>query len=160
MIQRLQTIYLTLALIVMSFSFYFSFASFNVSEDLILSLNFNHLFLNNAITDDFHWNFPVSIFIIFILLSILSVIFLYKKMELQSRIGKLLYVLLLGYILFLYINSNNLVFYIEEFYQIKEVELLYLYSFYAPIVAVTFVFLANKAIKKDITLLKSLDRLR
>ena len=160
MIQRIQTVYFVLAFIVLSLSFVFPFASFDLSPDSILVLTKNGLLLNDVIVEGYVWSFSVSIFLSFILLALLVVVFMFKKLNVQAILGKLFYVFLLGYILFLYMNSNELMLFIQDTYKIENVQLLYLYSFYAPIVAVTFVFLANRGIKKDMDLLKSLDRLR
>ena len=160
MIQRIQSVYLALAFVVLSLSFTFPFASFSLSDNSQFILTVNNLLLDTNIVDGFNWSFPVVIFLSFILVAILGVVFMFKKLNFQSRIGKLLYVILLSYILFLYMNSNELISYIETAYQLKDIQLIYLYSFYAPIIAVTFVFLANRGIKKDLLLIKSLDRLR
>ncbi len=160
MIQRIQTVYLGLAFVVLSLSFFFPFASFDLVTGEELLLYQNNLTLNSTVLKGFDWSFPVSFFLSFILIAILFVVFMFKKLSFQSRLGKLLYVLLLGYILFIYVNSNHLISFIENTYVLKDIQLLYLYSFYAPIVTVTLVFLANRGIKKDVDLLKSLERLR
>ena len=136
MLQRIQSIYLLLALIttgVLPFVFplwTFENKSFYFMQDLIF----------------------VSLFGLSATLSLLS-IFLFKKRQNQFVLGRLniiLNLILLGLFVYRSLNLSG------ETVTVSEKGI----GMFLPIVAIVFLVLANKAIKKDEDLVKSVDRLR
>ena len=152
MIQRIQTIFLLLAVIL---------------QALFLSFPLMHFNLENSITVDFYTqgmkdanNELVFKTILVLLLSIMIfalgfiAIFLYKKRIIQMRIciyNILLNIGLIGLIIFLTLNftKHNLV--VSQSYDV---------SIIFPIVNVILYYLAFRGIRKDEVLVKAYDRLR
>ena len=140
MIQRIQTIYLILALVTTGI-LPFVFPIWNVSNNGTLSEVY--FFENTVYT---------ALFGLSTSLSLLSILF-YKKRQHQFVIGRLNIILnLILLALFLY-RSLNLS---GETIMVSEKGI----GMFLPIVAIVFLVLANKAIKKDEDLVKSVDRLR
>lgn len=137
MIQRIQTIYLILALVTSG----------------VLPFLFPLWILNNG--KEFYFMANQIFAILFGLstsLSILSILF-YKKRQHQfviNRLNIILNLILLG--LFVY-HSLNLS---GETVSVSEKGI----GMFLPIISIVFLVLANKAIKKDEDLVKSVDRLR
>jgi hypothetical protein len=137
MIQRIQTIYLTLALIVAAVLPY-CFPLWKLSDGKEFYFVANTLYtVGFGLSTTF---------------SLLSVLF-YKKRQHQfvlNRLNMILNLILLG--LFVY-HSLNLS---GEALSVSEKGI----GMFLPIVAIVLLVLANKAIKKDEDLVKSVDRLR
>ncbi len=143
MIQRIQTIYLLLASIV-SGGLIFVFNLWNTIKEKIFVVD---LFSREVFT------LKVIPFM-FIMSAILSLvtIFLFKNRKLQFVIGRiiiLINLILLGLLIYLSLNLSG-----ETSVSEKGI------GMFLPILAILLVVLANKAIKKDEDLIKSVDRLR
>lgn len=136
MLQRIQTIYLLIAAGV-SAGLIFLFDLYITSEDL------------QVFADDNIYVFGT--FIASALLSIIS-IFKYKNRKSQFMLGRLNIILnffLLGFFVYQSLNISG-----ETAVSEKGI------GMFLPIVSIVFLALANKAIKKDEDLVKSVDRLR
>jgi hypothetical protein len=136
MLQRIQTIYLLLAAGV-SAGLIFVFHLWITEEDVVIyakdELLYFALFLSSA------------------LLSVVS-IFMYKNRKFQFVLGRLNIILnfiLLGFFVYQSLNISG-----ETAVSEKGIGML------LPIVSIVLLALANKAIKKDEDLVKSVDRLR
>ena len=143
MIQRIQTIYLFLASIV-SGGLIFVFNLWNTVKEKIFVVD---LFSREVITLQL-------IPLMFIFSAILSVvtIFLFKNRKLQFVVGRIIILInlfLLGLLIYLSLNLSG-----ETAVSEKGI------GMFLPILAILLVVLANKAIKKDENLVKSVDRLR
>jgi 4-amino-4-deoxy-L-arabinose transferase-like glycosyltransferase len=143
MIQRIQTIYLLLASIV-SGGLIFVFNLWNTIKEKIFVVD---LFSREVFT------LKVIPFM-FIMSAILSLvaIFLFKNRKLQFVIGRIIILtnfFLLGLLIYLSLNLSG-----ETSVSEKGI------GMFLPILAILLVVLANKAIKKDEDLIKSVDRLR
>jgi hypothetical protein len=136
MLQRIQTIYLIIAAGV-SAGFIFLFPLWETKEGVTVYV-FNQimylcLFLGSA------------------LLSVIS-IFMFKNRKLQFVLGRLNMILnffLLGFFVYQSLNVSG-----ETIVSEKGI------GMFLPIISIVFLALANKAIKKDEDLVKSVDRLR
>jgi hypothetical protein len=143
MIQRIQSIYLFLASIV-SGGLIFVFNLWNTIKEKIFVVD---LFSREVITLQL-------IPFMFIVSSILSIvtIFLFKNRKLQFVIGRVIILInlfLLGLLIYLSLNLSG-----ETTVSEKGI------GMFLPILAILLIVLANKAIKKDEDLVKSVDRLR
>ena len=143
MIQRIQTIYLLIASIV-SGGLIFVFNLWKTLKEQIFVLDFfkEGLFTLNVVP------------FMFITSSILSLvtIFLYKNRKLQFVIGRIIILMnlfLLGLLIYLSLTLSG-----ETIVSEKGI------GMFLPILVVLLIVLANKAIKKDEDLVKSVDRLR
>nr|WP_315148354.1 DUF4293 domain-containing protein [uncultured Flavobacterium sp.] len=137
MLQRIQTIYLLLAFLATGV-FPFFFPLWTMADGSA------YLFMQNQIY--------VVIFGLSTTLSILS-IFSYKKRQNQFVMGRLniiLNLILLGLFVYRSLNLSG------ETPAVSEKGI----GMFLPIVAIVLLVLANKAIKKDEDLVKSVDRLR
>ncbi|MDP5093040.1 MAG: DUF4293 domain-containing protein [Polaribacter sp.] len=143
MIQRIQTIYLILTSIV-SGGLIFIFNLWKVAEKKIFIVD---LFSQESIQLKM---IPVA----FLASSILAIvtIFLFKNRQLQfvlGRINILINLFLLGLLIYLSLTVSG-----EASVSEKGI------GMFLPILAILLLVLANKAIKKDEDLVKSVDRLR
>ncbi|MBU3010775.1 DUF4293 domain-containing protein [Polaribacter vadi] len=143
MIQRIQSIYLLLASVV-SGGLIFVFNLWNTIKEKIFVVD---LFSKEAIT----LNVIPFMFILSAILSIVT-IFLFKNRKLQFVVGRIIILInlfLLGLLIYLSLNLSG-----ETNVSEKGI------GMFLPILAILLVVLANKAIKKDEDLVKSVDRLR
>ena len=136
MIQRIQSLYLLLAAI--------------ISGGLIFVFN---LWVTNEKVEVFAINKPVyfALFLTSAVLSLIS-IFMFKKRKSQFVLGRLNIILnfiLLGLLVYQSLNVSGEINFSEKGIGI-----------FLPIVSIVLLALANKAIKKDEDLVKSVDRLR
>ena len=143
MIQRIQSIYLFLATLVSGGAiFLFDIWSFSEHKTYVIDLLKEDSILLNGIS------------FLFLLSAILSfvAIFLFKKRQLQFVVGRisiLINLLLLGILIYVSLTLPGEV-------KISEKGI----GMFLPILAILLIVLANKAIKKDEDLVKSVDRLR
>ncbi|MFV0539821.1 MAG: DUF4293 domain-containing protein [Aestuariibaculum sp.] len=136
MIQRIQTIYLLVTLII-SAGLIFVFPLWIESNGIIVFAKNNILCL--------------SLFLASAVLSLISIL-QYKNRKSQFMLGRLNMILnffLLGFFVYLTLNVSG-----ETIVSEKGIGMLF------PVFSIVFLALANKAIKKDEDLVKSVDRLR
>jgi hypothetical protein len=137
MIQRIQTIYLILALVT-SGILPFIFPLWTWSDGKVFYFMENQLY--------------AILFGLSTSLSLMSILF-YKKRQHQFVIGRLniiLNLILLGLFVYRSLNLSGETVIVSE----KGI------GMFLPIISIVFLVLANKAIKKDEDLVKSVDRLR
>ena len=143
MIQRIQTIYLILAAAVAG-GLIFVFNIWIVSNNTLFALDFFEV-------DDVKQKAIPVLFIVSSLLSLLTV-FQFKNRKLQFVLGRiviLINLLLLGLLIYLMLTLPG-----EASVSEKGI------GMFLPIVVILLTVFANKAIKKDEDLVKSVDRLR
>jgi hypothetical protein len=143
MIQRIQTIYLLIASLV-SGGLIFVFDLWKTLKERVFTLD---LFQQDSILLK---SIPIS-FLISAILSIVA-IFLFKKRQLQFVIGRIIIIInffILGLLIYLSLNLPG-----ETLVSEKGI------GMFLPVLTILLVVLANKAIKKDEDLVKSVDRLR
>jgi drug/metabolite transporter (DMT)-like permease len=87
----------------------------------------------------------------------LAAIALYKSRPRQVRVVRSAWLVVLALGVLQFIAGNSLHAYLEKS---GTVESSYGVSFFLPFLAIVFAFLAERAIKKDEDLVKSMDRLR
>jgi len=137
MIQRIQTVYLILALATAGFlPFLFPLWTLNNGKEFYFMTNQIFTILFGLSTS----------------LSLLSILF-YKKRQHQfviNRLNIILNLILLGLFVYHSLNVSG------ETVSVSEKGI----GMFLPIISIVFLVLANKAIKKDEDLVKSVDRLR
>ena len=149
MIQRIQTVYLILAIICMATTLFTPFSFYILNEQVVTLKAFE---INNGINDIFG-RFPYYVPIFASLgLSILAIA-KYKDRKKQLLFGKINYLAILLSIVFIMMDVT----FIAEQLSVQE---NYHIGAFLPVATLPFIFLANRAIKKDEKLIKSLDRLR
>ncbi|MCH3882879.1 MULTISPECIES: DUF4293 domain-containing protein [Tenacibaculum] len=143
MIQRIQTIYLILAAIVAG-GLIFVFNIWTVSDNTLFAQDFMQ------VVDVKQKAIPV-LFILSSLISLITV-FQFKNRKLQFVLGRvviLINLLLLGLLIYLMLTLSG-----EASVSEKGI------GMFLPIIVILLTVFANKAIKKDEDLVKSVDRLR
>ena len=155
MIQRIQSVFLFLAAVFSGVLFFTPIAAFEHGTDLMRLTVFN---VQNQTADQFFssaYTLPLLITALLMLIVPVLTIFLYKKRELQLKLSSLnvfLNAILCG-LIFLYYSSN-----IQK--TIASETITYLFGTYVPLINMVLSILAMRWIKKDIELIKSIDRLR
>ena len=136
MLQRIQTVFLILALIVMGVLPFF-FPLWKLTGGTAF------LFMENTIYS--------ALFGLSVALSILSIVSFKKRQQqfVMNRLNIILNLILLGLFVYRSLNLSG-----ETAVSEKDI------GMFLPIVSIFFLVLANKAIKKDEDLVKSVDRLR
>jgi hypothetical protein len=137
MIQRIQTVYLLIAVVILG-ALPFVFPLFTMSDGTAFR------FMSDAIYS--------VIFGLSTALTLISILY-FKKRQHQfvlNRLTILLNLILLGLFVYRSLNLSG------EAVQVSEKGI----GMFLPIVAIVFLALANRAIKKDEDLVKSADRLR
>lgn len=153
MIQRIQSIYLAIALILTGGLFYSKLATL-VSATESYSLKYNGIIAE--VVNNSNVVLPalaLQMLLIITTLAIITTIFLYKKRLLQIRIGGLSIGLLVG--------LSGLIYYFGKM-GAKELvaEVSFNWTIIAPIISIILIIMAMISIAKDEALVKSLDRLR
>jgi len=143
MIQRIQTVYLLLTSVISGVLIFV----FNLWETIKQEIFVVDLFSRESIT------LKVIPFMFFAsaLLALIA-IFLFKNRKLQFVFGRIIILInlfLLGLLIYLSLNLSG-----EASVSEKGI------GMFLPVLAILFIVLANKAIKKDEDLVKSVDRLR
>jgi len=137
MIQRIQTVYLIIALVILG-ALPFVFPLFTMSDGKELRFMSNSLY--------------TVIFGLSTALTLISILY-FKKRQHQfvlNRLTIILNLILLGLFVYRSLNLSG------EAIKVSEKGI----GMFLPIVAIVFLALANRAIKKDEDLVKSADRLR
>lgn len=161
MIQRVQTIFLFLsgiAIILMAFFPIAVFTDAAAAETNTKYMIFTIFEVSNEVGPNpfsFWFNLPILIFVAAIAVISITAIFLYKKRPLQmklTQIGIFLNILLVMGILFFYIDQIEQVTGTMANYQDIGI--------YLPLISLVFLILANRFIRKDEKMVRSVDRLR
>ncbi len=152
MIQRIQTLYLLGALILMTLMFFFPLAELVDSSNLffftyrgIPSLTEGEPMLFEA--------YPIAILLLLIVLNSLFTIFSYKKRMRQIRLTVFNIFCMLGVVGLVYYNVNS---------QLEPMQAIANYSIINafPLVSVVLSYLAIRHIGKDEAMIRSMDRIR
>ena len=162
MIQRRQTIFMLLSVIITALLFFTPLMSFNANGEV---MRFTIFGIKNPIeTMSFSatYTWPLVVLTILMTVAPLVTIFLYKKRELQvrlCRLNMLVNIIFIG-LVFIYYESDvmSVIFAVEN--DIYTLDVAYFIGMAFPLVNLALEILAIRGIKKDIELLKSVDRLR
>jgi len=154
MIQRIQSIYLLLVLILGVLCFFIPYATFYVSGLNVASIVANGVVFNQYAAVSASINMTLLVIITFaIILLTLIIIFLYKKRILQLKLIKLNMVFVIGSFISMFLYADIIKTAINA-------DLKYYFAAAFPIISLVLLYLAHEAIKKDEELVKAADRLR
>lgn len=157
MIQRIQSVYLFLASLVLILTFFFPIAEFiGIKDSLILYIfKVESLVPGSENIYDLMFVMPLLAIVSLVILFSLATIFMYKNRHGQLKVIRFLMLLIAAMIgvVFLY------------YYDILEVASGAVPNFvqvgaFAPLLSLVFLFLAYKGVMKDDKLIRSADRLR
>lgn len=155
MIQRLQSVFLFLSAVSASLLFFVPIASFGRgNEFMFLSILGVENQVDNIYFGDLY-ALPLLIVAVLMIIVPIVTIFLFKKRELQLKLSSLnvfINAIFCG-LIFLYYASN-----IEKMLALESIS--YNFGSYIPLINMVLSLLAMRWIKKDIDLIKSVDRLR
>lgn len=154
MIQRIQTVYLTIIVILSTITLFMPVASVTV-QDSLYSLSYKGFtFTANGVNEIISCTWALTIIGALIPIVALISIFLYKKRALQIRLSFINIILMLGYYaaLFFYLCYTT-----KQWN--PEIWSLNIAAIF-PLICIVLNYLAIRSIKKDQALVKSLDRLR
>ena len=162
MIQRRQTIFMLLAAIISALLFFMPLASFNADGEVMRFTIFGIQNPIETITLSKSYTWPLIVLTVLMTVLPLYTIFRYKKRELQVKLchlNMLLNIVFIG-VMFLYYDGD-----IQEIIKAVEgdsytLDVAYFIGMVLPLVNLVLEILAIRGIKKDIELLKSVDRLR
>lgn len=153
MLQRIQTVYLLLVLACLGLTFAFPFAEFDMKYVLD---NQGAFLLDRSQSLETLLPFPMAYIAVSLIGLTAFTILAYRDRKKQLLLGKLSYLLILGFVVCVYMSIDHIVDQLGG----ESVKIEYLVSTYLPVIALVFLFLANRGIKRDEELVKSLDRLR
>jgi len=152
MIQRIQSVYLLVATILLGSVFVYPFAELLSSDGQCFIFSFNGLSIDNEEGMYLLTIPPIILLAITTLLPFVS-IFLYKKRVIQMRMNSLNIFLIIGYMGLNY-------YYIQNFSKQLNGVVSYEITSIFPFVAAVLTYLAIRAIGKDEALIRSMDRIR
>ena len=162
MIQRRQTIFMLLTAILSALLFFMPLMSFEANGEV---MHFTIFGIQNPIemislSTTYTW--PLVVLVILMTVDPIVTMLLYKKRELQVRLchlNMLLNIVFIG-LVFVYYESDLLGVIIAVEDDIYNLDVAYFIGMALPLVNLVLEVLAIRGIKKDIELLKSVDRLR
>jgi len=158
MIQRIQTLFLLLAIAAQAFLFFLPLAGYFVG-DTAYALNAFGLYdlTGGAETKVLTIPFYIAVGLIIVLLT--AQIATFKNRKLQLKIGSFAFIISLLALIPMYYFAITSAQYIPLIANAQPVLELG-FGFGMPLIALFFIFLANRAIRKDEELVRSADRLR
>ena len=154
MIQRIQSIYLLISIILLALLFSNPLAEIAVVEDLILVFNFNSIKStgDNGFQTISTW--PVTVLLVSVILLGFIAIFMYKNRILQIRLCVFKILLTFGLAGMIYFLTKTTV------KQLEADHFAFLWPVIIPYISIVLTYLAVKRIQKDEKLVRDYDRIR
>jgi hypothetical protein len=150
MIQRIQSVYLFLAVLAIVAMFFFPIANFYG--------DMHYFYLNLTGISDASFisinTIPLIVMAAILIVLIFSSIFAFKNRALQIKMIRFAVLLLLAYIIILYFG------YIDNIIKKADVEVQYKVGVYFPLIVLVFLLLANRGVIQDEKKVRAADRLR
>lgn len=156
MIQRIQTIYLLLAVLCLGAVFFTDIAHFTDAVGIKSELSLYSLDKADGEVEPVEFGLlPVSLYAVAAAM-LFSSILLYRNRAVQRRVIRFAYLFIIGGLIsvwyFVSLNYWDL--------EHTEPDLGYRAGFFLPFASIAFAMLASRAIRQDEELIKSLDRIR
>ncbi|MCK5823219.1 MAG: DUF4293 domain-containing protein [Bacteroidales bacterium] len=152
MLQRIQSLYLFIVLVLTAVMFFLPFADFYVTCSKFV-FNFSGI-INTQTNDLIIRILPIVILLSLIIFICILAIFSFKKRMFQIKLGKINIIFLLALIAIEIVS----VFRIKDFFKGEDIR--FLFPLILPVISIILILLANRAIKKDENLVRSVDRIR
>jgi hypothetical protein len=154
MIQRIQTVYMTVAAFLLILMLSNPIAQIIISDKLYLTLFHNQIISPDDAMFKPISTWPISALLAVIVLIELFVVFLYKKRQVQIRFCILNLLLMAGLV--------GLIYFFTKYTQssLNGLKSVFLWPIVCPLISIILNYLAIKAIQKDDNLVKSYDRIR
>ena len=151
MIQRIQTIYLIVAIVALVLTLLFPFAQYTIegAEFVYDSFGFQK-------SQKLSFFVPAIIPLILSICLSIAAIASFKKRKRQLLLNKLNFVAVLLTIVSIFINFNQ----IESTFSLVPENINYGISFLFPVISFVAILMASRSINKDEKLIKSMDRIR
>ena len=157
MIQRKQTLFLAIAAVVAALANLFPFATYTVG-DLEVVFRSTGLFRGDgAVLEEASPKVPFAAVLGLLAVLPLITIFVYKDRARQLRFVRFTYLFALGALAFAVITDRSIQVYMAGR---GAVEVSYGVAFAAPVLVLVLAFLAERGIRQDEALIRSMDRLR
>jgi hypothetical protein len=147
MIQRIQSVYLSISVILIGLLFAIPFAEI-AKDGAVLLFNFQGILLDGAVKQS---GILISILMVILLVLHIYALISYKKRLLQIRVIKYSMVVLLGLL-------GTFAFYTA--YSYNGAQISYKISTIFPLIAIILDYLAIRGIRSDEALIRSIDRIR
>ncbi len=156
MFGRIQNIYLILSVLFLGASFLFDVASLQMDTPLLISiLGLVDQVKHNLDPMPLFFYIPVALLVISLGLALAS-LFVHSRVKQQHKIVSVLFLASLALVATSFLGVKNIA---TEFGQ-SENKVSYLIGAFLPVCALAFNILALRSVKKDVNLLKSIDRIR
>ncbi|MCE1198940.1 MAG: DUF4293 domain-containing protein [Marinilabiliales bacterium] len=153
MLQRIQSLYLLIAALLVSLLFILPLAELVDKGGLLYEFNVLGLFAKGGSEMVVQRYWPLMILSLLILFLLLYTLFQYKNRIRQIRLSSLIVFLLMSQVALIYYT-------VWQTDQLMSVTHVMKLSFTFPLIASILLFLAIRGIKKDENLVKSIDRIR
>ncbi len=162
MIQRIQSLYLLVAMTALSLLFFFPLAEVKLNSMMSLPIELGGIQddLMEGIRVGQYWFLGFTVLSLLIFSGMIFILFSYKNRVRQMRFGKvvsLLLVLLTGLLL---LGLDQVASAMHPAHDGNEPIIFYHWVVYMPIVSLVFMTLAIRGIRKDELLVRASDRLR
>lgn len=154
MIQRIQTVYLVIAAILISLVFANPIAEIFISDELYLTLSHNSIEGSDPDLFPAQSTWPVTLLLAAILAIELVIIFSFRNRILQIRLCIFNLLLMFGVVGMIYFFTKY------TLSQMEGQKSIFLWPILCPMVAIILNYLAIKAIQKDERLVRSYERIR
>ncbi len=152
MLQRIQTLFLLIALTLIAAMFFMPLAEF-IIDGQVYVFTYRDIGIGIAGAEPLFKSYALAILLIVILLLILVTIFLFKNRRLQMRLCVYNMLLNLGFYGLFY-------FYYHQVVSTNQIIYSFAIASVFPLIAIILLWLAFRAIRKDEILVKSVDRIR
>lgn len=157
MLQRKQSIFLLLAAVCGMLTFLFPVDSFIRGGQAFVFRTTGFFMADGTEVVDAAAKVPFGVLLGFLSVMLLAVIFLYKNRARQLRLTRIVNLLTMAVIVFLFITDNSIRAYLEQGGHVRNT---FGISAGLPLLMVVFTLLAERGIRQDEALVKSMDRLR
>jgi Domain of unknown function (DUF4293) len=154
MIQRIQSVYLFIASVLLLIMLSNPIAQISIREDLVLNLNFFEIKATTQSDFEAVSAWPVAALIFLSMGLTLLALFSYKKRMRQIRLSVFNIIFLFGLEGMIYFFTKYTLSDMEGFSSV------FLWPVVVPFISIVLIYLAIKAIQKDDAMLKAYDRIR
>ncbi len=157
MIQRIQSIYLFIAVVLLTYTFFGAFFTFNDGMIVLDSFSCKTVAPGNLLTVEYFKTWPLAVINGLAAFISLVTIFLYKNRTLQIRLTIYTILILLGfYILLVYYRYFGMPKVVDAIIISSKMKIQAI----LPAIAAVFVYMANYAIRKDEAKVRAAERFR